>query len=448
MKMNIKHLMTIALCATLAVTAAVAQTPYDDGQKALRESRWNEAAEYFQQAEEAGEQADAAMYWRAHALYKANRRAEATRQIRGLERRFPDSRWVREAQALQIEYQGNTDGAPVDDELRLFALSQLLERDPDRALPLVLDTLNRTDSDKVRRDALFLLGMSDLPQANQAVADFARNSTDPNLQVQAIHILGAAGSDQSMALLRELYGSASDRKVRRAVIHAYIAAGEPEPLVELLRQESDPSLQRDMLHALGAMGASAELASIYAGLSDPASKRAAIEAFSITGDTAPLREVIASETDPALLRAAITGIAVAGDDDAPAVLKDIYANATDVTTRKAVVEALIILGDGEELALEIVRTEKDPGVRNDAIRALGVMDATDRLDELYASMDDRESRKTVLDAMMIAGNTDGLISLLQQETDPQLKQQLLQLLAVMDSDEANEYLFQMLEQDR
>jgi HEAT repeat protein len=232
------------------------------------------------------------------------------------------------------------------------------------------------------------------------------------------------------------------------VIHAYIAAGEPEPLVELLRQESDPSLQRDMLHALGAMGASAELASIYAGLSDPASKRAAIEAFSITGDTAPLREVIASETDPALLRAAITGIAVAGDDDAPAVLKDIYANATDVTTRKAVVEALIILGDGEELALEIVRTEKDPGVRNDAIRALGVMDATDRLDELYASMDDRESRKTVLDAMMIAGNTDGLISLLQQETDPQLKQQLLQLLAVMDSDEANEYLFQMLEQDR
>ena len=143
-----KFILTTAL-TMLAATTVLAQTPYDEGQKALREQSWMEAARHFEEAFDSG-QADAAMYWRAHALYKAGHRGDAARQIRDLKREYPDSRWVKEAQALQIEYQGSIDDAVVEDELRLFALSQLMERDAERAMPLVMDIMRNTESASIR----------------------------------------------------------------------------------------------------------------------------------------------------------------------------------------------------------------------------------------------------------------------------------------------------------
>ena len=39
----------------------------------------------------------------------------------------------------------------------------------------------------------------------------------------------------------------------------------------------------------------------------------------------------------------------------------------------------------------------------------------------------------------------GLISLMKTETDPELKREMLQMLTMMDSEEADQYLFEMLE---
>ena len=76
------YLRTLTLTAVLVAATALAQTPYDEGQKALREQNWVVAADYFKRAaKEDKETADASMYWRAHALYKAGRRKEAERQI-------------------------------------------------------------------------------------------------------------------------------------------------------------------------------------------------------------------------------------------------------------------------------------------------------------------------------------------------------------------------------
>ncbi len=97
--MSINNILKKTILATVLVAVtAMAQTPYDDGQKALRERDWTQAAEYFEQAIETSEdQADASMYWRAYALYEANRDREAERQLRKLERTYPESRWLKEA---------------------------------------------------------------------------------------------------------------------------------------------------------------------------------------------------------------------------------------------------------------------------------------------------------------------------------------------------------------
>ena len=71
----------LILATVLVAVTAMAQTPYDEGQKALREQDWTQAADYFKQSiKDDKNKADASMYWRAHALYKAGRNKEAERQ--------------------------------------------------------------------------------------------------------------------------------------------------------------------------------------------------------------------------------------------------------------------------------------------------------------------------------------------------------------------------------
>lgn len=68
--MDIKnYLRTVTLTTVLVAATVLAQTPYDEGQKALREQNWTVAAEQFKKAIKADKSnADASMYWRAHAF--------------------------------------------------------------------------------------------------------------------------------------------------------------------------------------------------------------------------------------------------------------------------------------------------------------------------------------------------------------------------------------------
>jgi HEAT repeat protein len=378
----------LALAGLLAATTVLAQTPYDEGQKALREQRWMDAAGQFEQVIATDkEQADAAMYWRAYAFYKAGRRKEAERELNRLERKYPQSRWVKEAQMLRIEHQDTeeairqvtSDGVVLDEELRLFALAQLMERDPERALPLVLDMLQNAESEKVRQDALFVLAISEVPEARQALADAARESNDPELQLHAIHMLGT-------------------------------------------------------------MDATEELQSLYSTLQNRASKIAVIEAFSIAGDNAMLKQILNSETDPELRKAAIYGIAMEDSSDSAEFIESIYESATSREEKSTILESLVIMDDAEDLALKILRNEKDPVLQREAIQVLGVMDATTELVGLYGDLDDRESRIAVLEAMAIADNNEALLKILQTEQDPELRAAAITALAVSDGDSAADYL--------
>jgi len=451
--MALRNFFKTALLTTILVSATVlAQTPYDEGQKALREQDWSVAAEYFKQAIKADKDtADAAMYWRAHALYKAGRQKEAERQVATLERKYPDSRWVKEAQVLQIEHD---DSAPVlaevadengmDEDLRLFALAQLMERDPERALPLVLDTLKSARSESVRSDALFMLGMSDDPRAQEAIAQIARDGSNPELQASAIHMLGVSGNRPSIELLSDLYRESASQDVKQAVIQAYMVADDSgdmvETLVELLQTEQDPELQMGIIRTLGLMDATDELKKIYPTLKSQETRNAALEAYFLAGDTETLRQVLETETNPELRITAIRGIAMEDDEGAADLLESVYDKAASVEEKKAILESLSMMDDAQDLAMKIVRTESNTELRRDAIHMLGVMEATDAMAELYSSIGEKELRKSVLESMMIADDIDGLEKVLQSEDDEEMRAQAIQMLAVSDDDNAAEYL--------
>lgn len=448
-----RNLFKTALLTTVLVSATVlAQTPYDEGQKALRDQDWSAAAEHFKQAIKADKDtADASMYWRAHALYKAGRQKEAERQVATLERKYPDSRWVKEAQVLLIEHDESApvlaevaDESGMDEDLRMFALAQLMDRDPERALPLVLDMLKSTDSESVRGDTLFMLGMSDDPRAQEAVAQVARDDSDPDLQASAIHMLGVSGSQPSVNLLSDLYRKSASQDVKQAVIEAYMVADDSgdmvETLVGLLSTERDPALQMSIIRTLGLMDATDELRKIYPTLKSEETKKAALEAYFLAGDTETLRQVLETETNPELRITAIRGIAMEDDEGSVALLESAYDNAASLKEKKAILESLSMMDDAEALAMKIVRTEPNIELRRDAIHMLGVMEATDAMAELYADIGEKELRKSVLESMMIADDIDGLQKVLQTEDDEEMRAQAIQMLAVSDDDDAAEYL--------
>ncbi len=389
---NIRTLRKIALASALAATAALAQTPYDEGQKALRDQQWMEAVEQFEQAVDADSgNADAATYWMAYAYYKANRAREAERELRRLERKYPDSPWLKEAQALRLEHQDPAASAAkvasgdleLDEEMRLFVLMQLMERDPERTRPLVMDMVHNAESESVRRDALFMLAMSDDEASQESLFAFARDSSDPVMQRQAIEMLGV-------------------------------------------------------------MEATSELRALYP-TQDHDTKVTIIESLSIAGDTALLHDILKDETDPELRKSAIFGIAMHDGHGTGEFATELYANASSVDEKEAVLESLVMMDDGDaaEFALQILKSESDPRLQVQAIHILGVMDATDELGDLYANVSDRSVRLAVLEALSIADDPDALVKILETEQDRELRGMAVQMLAVNGSPEAADYLVEM-----
>ena len=126
--------------------------------------------------------------------------------------------------------------------------------------------------------------------------------------------------------------------------------------------------------------------------------------------------------------------------EAAALLESVYENATSIEEKKAVLESLVMMDDAEDLALKIVRTETDTDLRREAIHMLGVMEATKEMAELYSSIEETELRKTVLESMMIADDSAGLMEILQTEKDPELRAAAIQALAINGDDDAAEYL--------
>jgi HEAT repeat protein len=154
-------------------------------------------------------------------------------------------------------------------------------------------------------------------------------------------------------------------------------------------------------------------------------------------------KIARTETDPDLRREAIQMLGVM---EATEEIAELYATLDEVGLRKAVLESMMIADDTDGL-IEVLKTEQDPQVRAAAIQALAVSDddvAADYLLSLYPD-GSADEKQAVIESMMIMEYPQGLISLLKEEQDPDRRREMLQMLTMMDSAEANEYLFELLE---
>jgi hypothetical protein len=127
-------------------------------------------------------------------------------------------------------------------------------------------------------------------------------------------------------------------------------------------------------------------------------------------------------------------------------MAELYASIDEVELRKVVLESMMIADDIDGLR-QVLKSEANEELRAQAIQMLAISDdeeAGQYLVELYPGAS-RTERQAIIQSMMIMDDAKGMITLMKAETDAELKREMLQLLTVMDSEEANQYLFEMLE---
>lgn len=364
---------------------------YRQARELVDEGRYDRAVERFTRlAAVAPSRADAALYWKAYSLAKLGERAEALTTLADLYKRFAESRWLKDAKALDVEIrqasgQAVPPEAQSDEELKLLALRGLMQSDPDRGLPLVEQMLAGNASVKLKEQALFVLSQSGSPKAREAITAIAKGAGNPDLQMRAIRYLGVMGGDANRQVLADIYNSSTDAGVKRAILRSFMVAGDRARLLALSKHEKDPSLRGDAVQQLGVMGAHGEL-------------------------------------------------------------WDLYQSEGSKEVRKKILQAMFIGGDADRL-VELAKTEKDLDLRTAAVRDLGLMGASrtgEALRAIYASDAPPEIRKAAIQGLFLQNNAHALVALARAEKNPEMKKAIVSKLSLMHSKEATDYLLELL----
>jgi HEAT repeat protein len=151
-----------------------------------------------------------------------------------------------------------------------------------------------------------------------------------------------------------------------------------------------------------------------------------------------LVELVRSGNPPELRLKAVEQLGIAGGKDDLAALQSIW-NDSSLEVKRKVLEAWMVAGQSEPV-IEVARTEKDPQLRRKAIETLGVMGATEALGQLYATERDVAVRAKLLEAYGVAGDIGALSRAAHGETDVELRRKAIEGLGVFGGKEGSNEL--------
>lgn len=367
---------------------------YRAGQRALSAQNWDEAAAAFADVVAAGgPDVDAGLYWKAYADWKALRKREALDCIQKLTAGYPQSSWVDDARALEIEIRGgapNRDTKPGnDEELKLYALDALLQVEPEKAVPVLERILAGGSSLELKKRALFVLSQSDSPRAREILAGIARTGQPQELRLEAIQMFGVAGEPEDIAALAKIGADpAAPIEVREAVVEAYLVADRAPELIALAKADPDPRVRAKAIETLGAMEATDGLRQLWASERDPKLRQKLLEALGLAGDVETLAKAARESAEPEVRRQAIEGLGIADDAAAGAALRALYGTLADPGDRRAVLESFMVRDDAKSL-IELFRAERDPAMKKAILQQLSVMDDPAASDLLMSILEEK-----------------------------------------------------------
>jgi len=275
------------------------------------------------------------------------------------------------------------------------------------------------------------------------------NISDEELKLLAIQSLMNSNPEKAIPLLEKIIlGNYSPKLKDRAlfVLSQSDSDKARQILMGLAKANNQPDLQKRAIRYLGMNGNSrnrAVLKEIYNSSTDVGVKKSVFQAWLMCGCKDDVAALAKTEKNPELRREAIRYLGMMGGR---AELLDFYKNSPDVETRKEAVGAMLMCGCAHELA-EIVQTEKDPAVLDKAITTLGLVGGDESLAALtkvYNSQADLAIKKKVINALFLHGAGKEMVALAKKETNPELKRSLIQKMSMMSSPEISDYMMEIL----
>ena len=162
---------------------------------------------------------------------------------------------------------------------------------------------------------------------------------------------------------------------------------------------------------------------------------------------AVVADIARGKSHPDLQRTAVKYLGLFGGDESRQVLQEIYASTEDVDVKKAVLQAYMTSGNKAGV-LAAARGEKSAEMRRAAIRQLGPMGATAELWELYRSDPSVEARKDIIQALFVGGAGDRIAELAKTETNPELRRTAVRTLGLLGQDSTGAALVGLYQSDR
>ncbi len=361
--------------------AREAERDYQRAKTLANQGQWEEALKAFDEAsQKGGSRADGALYWKAYAQNKLNQQPAALATLAELKKSFLDSHWLNDARALEEEIRRasrqppDDPGNQPDEELKLLAINNLIQTDPEKALPILLKLLEGNASPKIKEKALFVLSQSGSDKAREILANFARGKSNPDLQLKSLEYLALFGGKESRKVLADVYASSTDKKIKKSILGFFMIGGERDRLLEAAKGEKDADLRGEAIGQLGALGARAELFGMYQAESEVKVKKKILDALFVGGAADKISDLAQNEKDAGLRRAAIEKLGLMSSETTAATLLKMYGNEKEKEIRKKVIEALFLQGNAKAI-VEIARKETDPELKKKAVEQLSIMNS-------------------------------------------------------------------------
>lgn len=274
--------------------------------------------------------------------------------------------------------------------------------------------------------------------------------TEPDEELKLLALNSLMQSDPSTALpiLEKLLTSNNSLKVKDRALFVLTQSGSPEGrkvLDDVARNSSNPELQLKAIRYMGMMGGEQSrkaLADLYNSSSNENIKREILKSFMVSGSRTFLLNAARSEKNPELRHEAIKELALSGGQDE---LWQLYQTGS-LEDKQEILKSMFLGGNSTRL-VEVARTEKNPALRVAAIKSLGLMGSNGRGDVLvsiYQSDTNPEVRNAVLNALFLQQNGKALVDLARSEKDPHMKEEIVKKMALVHSKETTEYMMELL----
>ena len=377
-----------------------------------------------------------------------------------------NSRWADDAKASTIRIarllvkEGKPEyGAVVEsmqksdnEEVALTALYALQNIGDEKALETIVSLYERSESERLKERIVYILGNFDTPEVDNMLADIASSDASTKIRKNAAHALGNRGGRAANEALMQVIEKNGDIEVQKAAVYALGNSGGTGNIT-YLRQVALTTNKRELGQAAtyairnaGGIEASRALRTILEEGKLTEVRKAALNALGHSGDASAIDVLVnVALEDPSeeLQKAAV--YALSNTRKAHNELMEIFESTDSGEVRRASLYALGNMRDDRSLEFltNVAINHDEEEIAK--IAAYALANGGGELFEVFEKTPYFEVKKAILHRMV--DDVDALISILENENEPELRRTAIQAMGNADDNELVPVLLDVAKND-